>query len=147
MKNGYLEQLDVKLQEYYVMRDVFINEEKRVKEYGYDSVEYTEWIKNNHMPENPFTRGQHLCIDAYGTAVACHRDIIIFNDFFWYENDVVDFVSTLREAGIDKFILTYNGSHLMEQIHYYSNAGCSIEKCVKDESECFSFLGLEIIIN
>ena len=57
-----------------------------------------------------------------------------FSDFLW-ENEVTDFVSTLRKAGITEFIYTGHSTALMENIHQLAAEGCTMTGLYKAEHE------------
>ena len=48
------------------------------------------------------------------------------DDFLW-EREVTDFVETLRKAGIKTFVYTNQSTAVMENLHQFAAAGCTME--------------------
>ena len=44
-----------------------------------------------------------------------------------FENDLPDFVNTLKAAGVTRFAVTDRSTALMESMHCLANLGCSLE--------------------
>ncbi|MBQ8987214.1 MAG: hypothetical protein IJ100_08290 [Lachnospiraceae bacterium] len=48
-------------------------------------------------------------------------------DEFLWDKEVEGFVETLRKAGLDSFVFTNQSTAVMENIHQFVAAGCTLE--------------------
>ena len=86
---------------------------------------------------DPFTRGEWKALIAM---THCEKEELEISDFCW-EDEPEDFIATLRKAGLKTFITTDSSTALMENIHAYIAAGCTLEGPVTVEKE--SWFGTE----
>ena len=82
----------------------------------------------------PFSHGASKAYQAWAGSIEHDEDEFEFSDFLW-ENEVTDFVSTLRKAGIKTFIYTGHSTALMENIHQLAAEGCTMTGLYKAEHE------------
>lgn len=57
-----------------------------------------------------------------------------FDNFCWDEN-IHDFIETLRNLGIKKFVYTNTSTAVMDNLHGFAAEGCYIEGLVKREDK------------
>lgn len=57
-----------------------------------------------------------------------------FHGFCW-ENDIHDFVTTLRNIGVRKFVTTNTSTALMDNLHGFADEGCRIGGLVRRKPE------------
>ena len=95
------------------------------KTFGYDSEEYSTWLAENPEKPFPFSHGASKAYQAWAGSIEHDGDEFEFSDFLW-ENEVTDFVDTLRKAGITVFVYTGKSTALMENIHQLAAEGCTM---------------------
>lgn len=99
----------------------------------------------------PYSRGD---MDALRTYNRCRKNGIEeleCSELPWLE-DVEDFVNTMKEAGAEFFIITDEGTALMECIHRMTDLGCSIDGTyrvtrINNWQEEKTILGIRMKIN
>ena len=101
---------------------------------GYDSEEYSIWLAENPEKPFPFSHGASKAYQAWAGSIEHNAEEFEFSDFLW-ENEITDFVSTLRKAGITEFIYTGHSTALMENIHQLAAEGCTMTGLYKAEHE------------
>ena len=72
--------------------------------YGWDSEELKAWYAED----------------------AAAEDEVEMDDFLW-EKEVTDFIETLRKAGIETFVYTNQSTAVMENLHQFAAAGCTMQ--------------------
>ena len=100
--------------------------ERLANEYGYDSAEYQEWYKANAKPESPLSWGVCKAYRAWRQSIEREENILELDDSLW-DCETNDFVTALREAGINEFIVTHQSTALMDDLHNLAEAGCIME--------------------
>lgn len=92
--------------------------------YGWDSPETNEWYKKyDEIKKNfPFNGGQCKAYRAWRSSVRWNSEIIVLDEFLWDE-EMDDFIQTLKEAGIKEFVYTNGSTALMGNIHGFVNGG------------------------
>ena len=73
--------------------------------------------------ENDITSGANK---AYGAWYYRDGDEISFDGFLW-DNEVHDFVDTMRKAGIETFVFTNKSTALMDNLHGFAAEGCKMD--------------------
>ena len=85
-----------------------------------------EWEKRKEG-EFPFSQGAWKAYNAWRRSKeASTTGEILFDDFVW-EDEVHDFIDTLRKAGIETFVVTSRSSSLMENLHWFASEGCTMQ--------------------
>ena len=97
--------------------------EEIVRTHGWDSPEMKAWDAEKEALKNPFTRGEWKALTTW---THCESDELLLEDFCW-EEETADFIATLRKAGVRSFVTTDRSTALMENIHAYIAAGCTLE--------------------
>lgn len=103
--------------------------EQLIQEYGHNSPEADAWYTIKEEPY-PFTSGESKAFIAW----AMSQDGEFEMNGFLFDNDVKDFIDTLRRAGIRSFVYTNNSTAVMGNIHAFDAAGyklkglCSISR-------------------
>ncbi len=92
---------------------------KIIDKYGWDSEELEAWYVEDNADKFPFTRGERKAYTAW--AESLNRDEVgLEMSEFLFEDEVHDFIATLRKAGIHSFIYTNNSTAVMENIHAFA---------------------------
>ena len=96
-----------------------------VEAHCWDSPEMDAWYTEKKRLEetNPVTGGIGKAYRAWywGTT-----DELEMSDFLW-DKEVEGFVDTLRKAGLNSFVFTNQSTAVMENIHQFVAAGCTLE--------------------
>lgn len=58
-----------------------------------------------------------------------------FSGFCWDDKDVHDFITTLRDIGVRKFVVTNTSTALMDNLHGFADEGCYIGGLVTRKPE------------
>lgn len=95
-----------------------------IKTYGWGSSETYEWYKEyDEIKKNsPFTRGQCKAYRAWCSSVKWDHKIIVLDEFLW-DDEVDDFIQTLKEAGIKEFAYMNSSTAVMDNIYSFINGG------------------------
>ena len=94
-----------------------------INEYGWESEELKTWFAEKESMKFPFTGGQSKAYRAWAESVARNQDEVEMNDSCW-ESEWHDFVTTLRKAGVETFVVTCQSTGLMNDLFGYSAEGC-----------------------
>ena len=149
--NAYFEELERIGREWQKKHDAHkALKERIIEEKGWDSPELAAWYAEEEQMKGPFTMGVSK---AFRMWKYCESDELLFDDFVW-EREAGDFISTLRKAGIQTFVMTNQSTALMENIHWFVALGCRLEgPCIvtvskrrwgEDEEE--QLMGLRFIL-
>lgn len=100
--------------------------ESIIETYGWESPETHEWYEkyDKLKKEFPFTGGQCKAYRAWQSSVRWDHETIVLDEFLW-DDEIDDFIQTLKEAKISEFIYTNSSSAVMDNIHGFINAGCN----------------------
>ena len=93
---------------------------------GWDSDELKAWYEEDAAAKFPFEQGVSKAYRAWATSISRKEDELEMDDFLW-EREVTDFVETLRKAGIKTFVYTNQSTAVMENLHQFAAAGCTME--------------------
>lgn len=95
---------------------------------GWDSPEMEMWEQEDKAAEAafPYTTGQMKAFWNWRASIEHQVGEYEMDDFLW-DGEVTDFVGTLRKAGIETFVHTNHSTALMENIHAFIAAGCTME--------------------
>ena len=130
--NAYLENMTKTAEAYEAARKALKDKKQEiVNTHGWDSPEMEAWKSESEALMDPFTRGEWK---ALITMTHCEKEELEMSDFCW-EDEPEDFIATLRKAGLKTFITTDSSTALMENIHAYIAAGCTLEGPVTVEKE------------
>ena len=126
LKNNYCFNTMKKTSEMYE-KLISSHEDKKesiIETYGWDSPEMNKWYeKYDEIKKNfPFTGGQCKAYRAWQSGVRYGDEIITLDEFLW-DDEVNDFIQTLKEAGIKEFAYTNNSTAVMNNIHGFINSG------------------------
>ena len=96
-----------------------------IEAHGWDSTEMDAWYtEKKHLEEtNPLCGGIGKVFRAW---LYSESNELEMSDFLW-EREVPEFVETLRKAGIQSFVYTNQSTAVMENIHQFVAAGCTLE--------------------
>ena len=92
---------------------------------GWDSAELKAWYEEDQAAIYPIPQGACKAYRAYTSTLEHGEDEIEMNDFLW-DREVEDFVTALREAGFTSFIYTNQSTAVMENLHDFAKAGCTM---------------------
>ena len=90
---------------------------------GWDSDELKALQEEEEQMTFPITAGAGKAHRAWKST---EGDEVEMNDFLW-EREVPDFIDTLRKADITTFVYTNQSTAVMENIHQFVAAGCTLE--------------------
>lgn len=130
--NTYFESMTKTAEAYEAARQA-LKEKKQeiIGTHGWDSSEMEAWEAEYEALKDPFTRGEWKALITW---TRCETDELLLEDFCW-EEETADFIVTLRKAGVQSFITTDRSTALMENIHAYIAAGCTLEGPVTIEKK------------
>ena len=94
--------------------------------YGWDSEELKAWYAEDAAAKFPFESGVSKAYRAWASSIARKEDELEMDDFLW-EKEVADFIGALREAGIETFVYTNQSTAVMENLHQFAAAGCTMQ--------------------
>ena len=99
--------------------------EETIQKFGWDSDEVKAWYAREKeiKAEFPYSNGE---MKAYWAYDRTETEEFELNDFCW-EREVSDFIGTLRKAGIQSFVYTNQSTAVMENLHQFAAAGCTME--------------------
>ena len=92
---------------------------------GWDSEELKAWYAEDQAAKFPFEQGACKAYRAWATSISRQEDELEMDDFLW-DKEVSDFVETLRSAGIETFVYTNQSTAVMENLHAFAAAGCTM---------------------
>lgn len=137
--NTHFEELK-KIDAKYEKRKHALEEKKKeiLDTYGWDSDEFKAWKEDKEKLTYPIEAGACKAYRAWMHTIEREEDEVEMDDFLW-EKEIDDFVDTLRKAGIASFIFTNQSTAVMENIHGFTAAGCTMEGLCKIEriEKCF----------
>lgn len=98
--------------------------ESIIETYGWDSPETNKWYeKYDEIKKSfPFNGGQRKAFRAWQSSVRYGDEIIILDEFL-RDDEVNDFIQTLKEAGIKEFAYMNSSTAVMNNIHGFINSG------------------------
>lgn len=105
-----------------------------------------KWYDREKNYPFPFSRGQTTAYRAWQESREFNTEYFECSDIPW-EKDIPDFVATLREAYIDKFVVTDRSTGLMEGLHNLEAAGCTMISLIKLSKSEKRWGGSETIIS
>ena len=146
--NTYFESMTKTAEAYEATREALKEKKREIKNtYGWDSPEMKAWDAEKEALKDPFTRGEWKALITW---TRCEADELLLEDFCW-EEETADFIATLRKAGVQSFVTTDQSTGLMENIHGYIGAGCTLEGPTTIEKKTWrgkeTLLGLRFRIN
>lgn len=94
--------------------------------YGWDSEELKAWYAEDEAATFPISQGACKAYRAWMGSISRQEDEVEMDDFLW-EKDVQDFVNALKAAGISSFVYTNQSTAVMENLHQFSKAGCTMQ--------------------
>ena len=96
-----------------------------IEAHGCDSPEMDAWYTEKKRLEetNPVSGGIGKAFRAW---LYSESNELEMDEFLW-DREVSDFVETLRKAGIQSFVYTNQSTAVMENIHQFAAAGCTLE--------------------
>ena len=97
-----------------------------IKTYGWDSDELNAWYAEDKNCSTPYTAGAMKAYWAFRRSCQKQNTFFEMEDSLW-DDEVRDFVNTLREAGITEFVVTSRSSGLMEDLYAYTAEGCAMQ--------------------
>ena len=122
--NAYFESMTKTAETYEAARKALKDKKQEiVNTHGWDSSEMEAWKAEYEALKDPFTHGEWKALITW---TRCEVDELLLEDFCW-EEETADFIATLRKAGVQSFITTDRSTALMENIHAYIAAGCTLE--------------------
>ena len=94
--------------------------------YGWDSEELKAWYAEDAAATFPVSQGACKAYRAWRTSIDRKENEVEMNDFLW-EKDVQDFIDALKAAGIKTFVYTNQSTAVMENLHQFAAAGCTMQ--------------------
>ena len=94
--------------------------------FGWDSEELKAWYAEDASATFPISQGVSKAYIAWWTSIERQEDELEMDDFFW-EKDVQDFIGALKAAGLKTFVYTNQSTAVMENLHQFAAAGCTMQ--------------------
>ena len=124
--NAYFENLKRIGHEYETARVERRNRKQQIIDtYGWDSAELKAWYAEDAAASFPFGNGTCKAYSAWVNSLSRKEDELEMSDFL-FDNEVGDFISALREAGITSFVYTNQSTAVMENLHAFAAEGCTM---------------------
>ena len=124
--NAYFENLRKIAEDWDKKKEVHKEKKAQILEtYGWDSDELKAWYEEDKEMTYPISQGACKAYRAFTNTLERGEDEIEMNDFLW-DREVKDFVTALKEAGFKSFIYTNQSSAVMENLHDFVKAGCTM---------------------
>ena len=92
---------------------------------GWDSDELKAWYEEDAAAKFPFESGVSKAYRAWAQSLSRKEDELEMDDFLW-DKEVADFIEALRSAGIETFVYTNQSTAVMENLHAFAAAGCTM---------------------
>ncbi len=92
---------------------------------GWDSDELKAWYEEDAAAKFPFESGVSKAYRAWAQSLSRKEDELEMDDFLW-DKEVGDFIEALRSAGIETFVYTNQSTAVMENLHAFAAAGCTM---------------------
>ena len=97
-----------------------------IAKYGWESEELEAWYAEDAAATFPVSQGACKAYRAWRTSIDRKENEVEMNDFLW-EKDVQDFIDALKAAGIKTFVYTNQSTAVMENLHQFAAAGCTMQ--------------------
>ena len=94
--------------------------------YGWDSEELKAWYAEDKAAIFPIPQGACKAYRAWQSSIRRQEDEVEMDDFLW-EKEVQDFIEALKAAGITSFVYTNQSTAVMENLHAFAKAGCTLQ--------------------
>lgn len=125
--NAYFEELRRIGHEWEEQREERRERKKRIiADYGWESEELKAWYAEDAADTFPISQGASKAYRAWWTSIDRQEDELEMDDFLW-EKDVQDFIDALKAAGIKSFVYTNQSTAVMENLHQFAAAGCTMQ--------------------
>ena len=93
--------------------------------YGWDSEELKAWYREKDEMTYPISEGACKAYRAFRMSDERSSSEFEMEDFLW-DREVEDFIDALRKAGIKTFAYTNQSTAVMENLHAFAAAGCTM---------------------
>ena len=93
---------------------------------GWESDELKAWYEEDAAAKFPFESGVSKAYRAWAQSLSRKEDELEMDDFLW-NKEVADFIEALRDAGIETFVYTNQSTAVMENLHAFAAAGCTMQ--------------------
>lgn len=123
--NVYFKKMEQKLNDWVAERDEHLAKKETIlKQFGRESAEYDEWQKKRDdvFGRPPITSGADRALGAWRHS----GEDFNMSESLWVDEEVVGFVKTLREAGVESFVYTCHSTSAIEQMHKLVEEGCEM---------------------
>ena len=127
MNSTYFDEMKAVCTAWESARDERTERKKQIiNTYGYDSPEMDDWYAEDEAAEAfPYSGGEMKAYWVFKNRRENDYDEFEMSDYCW-DNELHDFIATLRKLGITKFKLTNQSTALMENIHGFIAEGCTM---------------------
>lgn len=78
-------------------------------------------------PTKEMTNGEFMAYTGYRATKEGNCDIFKTSNITHMQDWISDFLDVLRNAGVDRFVITERTTNLIEVLHELEAAGCTIE--------------------
>ena len=130
-KNKHFEEL-CKIEAAYVTikRGLEQKKEEIIKTHGWESQEMKDLQEKISRNTYPISAGARKAYKAYKQSLEKNTEELEMSDFLW-DNEVEDFLDTLKKAEINSFVYTNQSTAVMENMHAFEEQGCKIQGLCK----------------
>ena len=126
MKNTYFEELAQIGKAYDEKRRAHeARKQQIIDTYGWDSEEMKNWYAEKEAMTYPISEGACKAYRAFRMSDEKNSSEFELEDFLW-EREVPDFIEALKKAGITTFAYTNQSTAVMENLHAFVKAGCTM---------------------
>lgn len=129
--NKHFEELN-KIEEAYVTikRGLEQKKEEIIKTHGWESQEMKDLQDRISRNTYPISAGACKAYRAYKQSLEKNTEELEMSDFLW-DNEVEDFLDTLKKAEINSFVYTNQSTAVMENMHAFMEQGCKMQGLCK----------------
>ena len=125
--NAYFNEMKGRLHAWGVTRQEREERERKItRENGWNSPELAALKAEAEADSIPYASGAVKAYRAWEKSVSGDGDELEMSDFLW-EQEVGDFVETLRKAGIRTFAYTNQSTAVMGNLHAFAAEGCAMD--------------------
>ena len=93
--------------------------------YGSDSLELKSWYEREKEYSFPYTRGQNKAYQTWCSSILKGSSELECDNLPW-ENELADFVDTLRSAGFTTLVVTDQSTALMRSLFALTAVNCRL---------------------
>ena len=106
-------------------KQIRLNEKSQILEKANHDIELEQWYKREESFSFPLSRGETIALQDWNSYCELSKNYFECDDLPW-EKDLFEYVKTLRNAGINEFVITDHSTALMESLHLITSYDCKL---------------------